>query len=191
MYNYIFRKINSLILFFFLRINKDTQALSISESALHELTLTPATFRNGSSSITVQGNNSTSSTMEEGGGAIFHEEKASPARRKRLKFKKKSYVSKNENRKTNVTLLHNILLQFRKSESNVTCCNSSPLARLTKSGSFSGCGNPGMNNDRHTSSDPSAIHFACYGNYETSTTSGADSDEDRMRRQVNSKEYCS
>lgn len=75
-------------------------------------------------------------------------------------------------------------MQFRKSESNVTCCNSSPLARLTKSGSFSGCGNPGMNNDRHTSSDPSAIHFACYGNYETSTTSGADSDEDRMRRQV-------
>lgn len=76
------------------------------------------------------------------------------------------------------------MLQFRKSESNVTCCNSSPLTRLTKSGSFSGCGNPGMNNDRHTSSDPSAIHFACYGNYETSTTSGADSDEDRMRRQV-------
>lgn len=31
--------------------------------------------------------------MEEGGGAIFHEEKASPARRKRLKFKKKTYVS--------------------------------------------------------------------------------------------------
>lgn len=61
-----------------------------------------------------------------------------------------------------------------------------PLARqigsLTKSGSFSGCGNPGVNNDRHTSSDPSAIHFAHYGNYETSTTSGADSDEDRMRR---------
>lgn len=76
------------------------------------------------------------------------------------------------------------MLQFRKSESNVTCCNNSPLTRLTKSGSFSGCGNPGMNNDRHTSSDPSAIHFACYGNYETSTTSGADSDEDRMRRQV-------
>lgn len=82
--------------FSFFRINKDSQTLSISESALHELTLTPTTFHNGSSSITVQGNNSTSSTMEEGGGAIFHEEKASPARRKRLKFKKKSYVSVNK-----------------------------------------------------------------------------------------------
>lgn len=66
--------------------------MSISESALHQLTLTPGGFHNGTSNITIQGNNSTSSTMEEGGGAIFHEEKASPARRKRLKFKKKSYV---------------------------------------------------------------------------------------------------
>lgn len=81
---------------FAFRINKATQILSISESALHELTLNPTTFHNGSGSITVQGNNSTSSTMEEGGGAIFHEEKASPARRKRLKFKKKSYVSMNK-----------------------------------------------------------------------------------------------
>lgn len=39
-----------------------------------------------------------------------------------------------------------------------------------------------MNNDRHTSSDPSAINFAHRGNCETSTTSGADSDEDRTRR---------
>lgn len=80
------------------------------------------------------------------------------------------------------------MLQFRKSESNVTCCNNSPLAKqvgnLIKSGSFSGCGNPGVNHDRHTSSDPSAIYFTHYGNCDTSTTSGADSDEERVRRQV-------
>lgn len=76
----------------FCSINKETQTLSISESAIHELTYVPNAFQNGGNNISVQCNNSTSSTMEES-GAVMPEEKSSPARRKRLKFKKKTYVS--------------------------------------------------------------------------------------------------
>lgn len=76
---------------------------------------------------------------------------------------------------------------MRKSEGNTSCCASSPInsrqmGTLMKSGSFSGCGNKAINVERHTSSDPSVLHFGQYGNYDTSTTSGADSDDEKNRR---------
>lgn len=94
-------------------------------------------------------------------GVVPMEEKTSPSRRKRLKMKKKAL--------------------FRKSESSC-CSHLRNNGNLIKSGSFSGCGNQITCNERHTSSDPSVLHIGHFANYETSTTSGADSEEERSRR---------
>lgn len=80
----------TLILFYF-SINKEEANLSISESALNNLAFSSDVLCNGGSNVGVYGN-STSSTMEES-GAVHLEDKASPARRKRLKCKKKAAVS--------------------------------------------------------------------------------------------------
>jgi hypothetical protein len=67
---------------------------SISESALHQLSLSPKyskTLTTSANSIGLYGNNSTSSTVEEGAAVV--EEKSSVVRRRRLKLKRKASVS--------------------------------------------------------------------------------------------------
>lgn len=69
-----------------------TPTLSISESALHKLSLVPKnlekTFNESVNSIGATCNNSTSSTVEES-ATVIQEEKTSPVRRKRYKLKKR------------------------------------------------------------------------------------------------------
>ncbi|KAJ3639633.1 hypothetical protein Zmor_002979 [Zophobas morio] len=147
-------------------IENDITNFSISESALHKLALTSKNLERlnalSTNSIGVNGNNSTSSTVEE--SAVL-QEKTSPNRRRRLKLKKKSLCGK---------------LDVHAPYSPIAC----PKTRnfLIKSGSFSGCSTKINYNERHTSSDPPAVDSYHKGKYETSTTSGADSEEDHSKR---------
>lgn len=65
---------------------------------------------------------------------------------------------------------------------NFNACNHKNRNLLIKSGSFSGCSTKQNYNERHTSSDPSTIECCNQGKYETSTTSGAESEEDLSKR---------
>lgn len=127
---------------------------SISESALNRITLSTA---NLDYAVGVNGNNSTSSTVEEISPVLT--EKTSPVRKKKMKLRKKSLFGKCD--------------QIHHSQKHRNL--------LIKSGSFSGYSAKLANNERNISSDPSAGYLYAHG-CETSTTSGADSDEDACRR---------
>ncbi|XP_064215458.1 klarsicht protein [Tribolium castaneum] len=143
-------------------IQNDITNFSISESALHKLAFTSKNLERAdavsANSIGVNGNNSTSSTVEE---TCNLQEKTSPNRRRRLKFKKK--CGKID--------LHTPYSPIGPKNRNL----------LIKSGSFSGSSNKFNFTERHTSSDPPAVDLY-QGKYETSTTSGADSEEDLSKR---------
>ncbi|XP_017768117.1 PREDICTED: uncharacterized protein LOC108556493 [Nicrophorus vespilloides] len=141
------------------RIEQDAPTYSISESALHTMPLTGSLSNN-------QGN-STSSTVEDS-CAILNEENSSPIRRKRFKLKKKA----------------SCVLRKMDSASPYNGAASRELrsGTLVKSGSFSGCGCKSSNCDRQTVSDPSATPVG--QNFETSATSGADTDEDKRARRM-------
>ncbi|KAJ8986242.1 hypothetical protein NQ317_009948 [Molorchus minor] len=145
-------------------------SFSISESALHKMNLTPKIldrFTTVSSNV-VNSNHSTSSTVEEISPLLT--EKTSPIRRKKSKLKKKTL--------------------FGKSDTHLLYSPVTPRNRnlLIKSGSFSGYSSRFPNNDRYSSSDPPTGQICVHGIFcETSTTSGADSDEDFNRRIPNFK----
>ncbi|CAH1969126.1 unnamed protein product [Acanthoscelides obtectus] len=144
---------------------------SISESALHKMNLTPKImdrFSASANNFNLTSNNSTSSTVEEISPLVT--EKTSPARRKKSKLKKKTL--------------------FGKSDTHLSCGSVSQKHRnlLIKSGSFSGYSTSRyLNNDRHSISDPPTSQTCTRGPCETSTTSGADSDEEFSRRVPNFK----
>lgn len=145
---------------------------SISESALHKMNLTPKVLDRfttvSSNSFTVNSNNSTSSTVEEISPLLT--EKMSPIRRKKSKLKKKTLFGKSDTH-----LLYSPAAQKNRN-------------LLIKSGSFSGYSSQFTNNDRNISSDPPTDPVCVYGIFcETSTTSGADSDEDITKRIPNFK----
>ncbi|KAJ8923715.1 hypothetical protein NQ315_010296, partial [Exocentrus adspersus] len=147
-------------------------SFSISESALHKMNLTPKCLDRfttvSSNNFNVNSNNSTSSTVEEISPLIT--EKTSPIRRKKSKLKKKTLFGKSDTH-----LLYSPAAQKNRN-------------LLIKSGSFSGYSSRFTNNDRHTSSDPPTGPVCVHGIFcETSTTSGADSDEDFNRRVPNFK----
>jgi hypothetical protein len=148
----------------------DMTNFSISESALHKLALTSKNVErfNAVTAISIgvngNGNNSTSSTVEESYPIL--QEKTSPNRRRRLKLKKKALCGKIE--------LH--------APYSPSVGNQKNRKLLIKSGSFSGCSTKLNYNERHTSSDPPAVDLYHHGKYETSTTSGADSEEDLSKR---------
>ncbi|KAJ8950265.1 hypothetical protein NQ318_021119 [Aromia moschata] len=132
---------------------------SISESALHKMNLTPKVLDRFTtvSSNNVVNSNNSTSSTVEEISPLLTE-KTSPTRRKKSKLKKKNTVTqKNRN-------------------------------LLIKSGSFSGYSTRFTNNDRYISSDPPTNQICVHGIFcETSTTSGADSDEDFSRRLPNFK----
>ncbi|XP_066158030.1 klarsicht protein isoform X1 [Euwallacea fornicatus] len=141
--------------------------LSISESALHRMNLSPKGLDRfttvSANCFNLNGNNSTSSTVEEISPLVM--EKISPVRRKKSKLKKKAL--------------------FGKSDSHL---QSSPVARshrnlLIKSGSFSGYSLQKTAHEKHFSSDPSAVNYCAHAWCEVSTTSGAESDDD-LRKKV-------
>ncbi|CAH2015158.1 unnamed protein product [Acanthoscelides obtectus] len=79
---------------------------------------------------------------------------------------------------------------FGKSDTHLSCGSVSQKHRnlLIKSGSFSGYSTSRyLNNDRHSISDPPTSQTCTRGPCETSTTSGADSDEEFSRRVPNFK----
>ncbi|KAK5639335.1 hypothetical protein RI129_011827 [Pyrocoelia pectoralis] len=153
------------------RGNKCTSNFSISESALHQLSLSPKYSKSltaSANSISLYQNNSTSSTMEEG-GTILVEHNSTPARRRRLKLRKKS--------------------SSRRKGLNEPCApienTRERVGRLIKSGSFSGSSYKISSNERHTSSDPSTIHYGHQGLYTLSNyTSDAETDEDRHNKGI-------
>ncbi|XP_030748670.1 uncharacterized protein LOC115876834 [Sitophilus oryzae] len=145
---------------------------SISESALHKMHLSPKSLDRfttlSANGFNVNGNNSTSSTVEEISPLVT--EKTSPIRRKKSKLKKKALFGKSDPH-----LLY----------SPGTSRHHRNL--LIKSGSFSGYSLQKANHERHTSSDPSAVNYCQHVWGETSTTSGADSDEETRKRLPNFK----
>ncbi|XP_050314651.1 klarsicht protein [Anthonomus grandis grandis] len=144
--------------------------LSISESALHKMTLSPKTldrFCLSTNSFNINGNHSTSSTVEEISPLVT--EKTSPMRRKKSKSKKKALFGKSDPR-----LLY--------SPGTIKHRNM-----LIKSGSFSGYSLQRSEHERHSTSDPSAVHHCAHLWCEVSTTSGADSDDDSRKRMPNNK----
>ncbi|XP_031347043.1 uncharacterized protein LOC116173581 isoform X1 [Photinus pyralis] len=153
------------------RGNKCASNFSISESALNQLSLSPKYSKSltaSANSISVYQNNSTSSTMEEG-GTILVEHNSTPARRRRLKLRKKS--------------------SSRRKGLNEPCASientRERVGRLIKSGSFSGSSYKISSNERHTSSDPSTIHYGHQGLYTLSNyTSDAETDEDRHNKGI-------
>ncbi|KAK4871667.1 hypothetical protein RN001_015791 [Aquatica leii] len=153
------------------RGNKCNSNFSISESALHQLSLSPKCSKSltaSANSISLYQNNSTSSTMEEGGTTLV-EHNNTPARRRRLKLRKKS--------------------SSRRKGLNEPCAANENtrerIGRLIKSGSFSGSSLKIANSERHTSSDPSTIHHGHQGLYALSNyTSDAETDEDRNNKGI-------
>ncbi|XP_076260904.1 klarsicht [Rhynchophorus ferrugineus] len=145
---------------------------SISESALHKMNLTPKSLDRyaalSTNSFNVNGNNSTSSTVEEISPLVT--EKCSPMRRKKSKLKKKALFGKSDPH-----LLYS------------PGTNRHPRHVLIKSGSFSGYSLERANQERHSTSDPSAVNYCPQAWAETSTTSGAESDEDLRKRMPNFK----
>lgn len=112
------------------------------------------------------GGNHSSSTVDDS-SAMINDETNSPMRRKRFKSKKKNNIRKFE----------------MSTPYNGSFCRER-TGTLVKSGSFSGrlaCKQ--TTSDRHTASDPSS-HPIGHGGFETSTTSGADSDDDKRIRRV-------
>lgn len=148
------------------RINCNGPSFSISESALHKLPLAPKslekTFNDSSNSM--NGHNSTS-TVDENTPAL-HEEKLSPIKRRKMKLKKKCRKESNSN------------LYLSLDNSKVR------MGTLVKSGSFSGRSCITLNNDRHTVSDPSNVGLGRYDVLDTTTTSGADSDDEKRCRRI-------
>ncbi|KAF5287452.1 hypothetical protein FQA39_LY15908 [Lamprigera yunnana] len=153
------------------RSNKCSSNFSISESALHQLSLTPKYSKSltaSANSISLYQNNSTSSTMEEG-GTVLVEHNSTPVRRRRLKLRKKS--------------------SSRRKGSNEPCAPSENtrerIGRLIKSGSFSGSSLKTANSERHTSSDPSSIHHGHQSLHTLSSyTSDAETDEDKINKGI-------
>lgn len=80
-----------------------------------------------------------------------------------------------------------LLFQHRKTETSTSflsnIASKSQNGTLVKSGSFSGRSCIQLGNERHTVSDPSNMPFGVYG-VDTSTTSGADSDDDRRNKRL-------
>ncbi|XP_060537319.1 uncharacterized protein LOC132708773 isoform X2 [Cylas formicarius] len=144
---------------------------SISESALHEMNLSPKLFdrfatTSCANGFGVNGNNSTSSTVEEIPTMVL--DKTSPMRRKKSRAKKRP--------------------SFGKSDSYLAASSGVIRGPLIKSGSFSGYSLKAVAaHERHSTSDPSAVHHCPHIWCETSTTSGAESDEDARKRVSNSK----
>ncbi|CAG9759324.1 unnamed protein product [Ceutorhynchus assimilis] len=145
--------------------------LSISESALHRMNLSPKALdrctAHSTNSFNINGTNSNSSTVEE--LSPFVSEKTSTIRRKKSKLKKKAL--------------------FGKSDPYLLCSPGSHRQHrnlLIKSGSFSGYSQPNSVHERHSSSDPSAMN-QCAHAYDVSTTSGADSEDDSRQRMPNFK----
>ncbi|KAJ8926944.1 hypothetical protein NQ314_020796, partial [Rhamnusium bicolor] len=152
--------------------NPGINNFSISETALNKMSLTPKILDRfttvSSNNFNVNSNNSTSSTVEEISPLLT--EKTSPIRRKKSKLKKKSLFGKSDTH-----LLYSPVAQKNRN-------------LLIKSGSFSGYSTRFTNNDRHTSSDPPTGQICVHGIFcETSTTSGADSDEEFGKRIPNFK----
>ncbi|XP_025835588.1 uncharacterized protein LOC108733798 isoform X2 [Agrilus planipennis] len=149
----------------------DSVHLSISESALNRISLSPKYCKSLTTSATSIGmhGNSTSSTMEECGAAVL-EERTSPNRRKRLKLKRKSSSK-------------------RRSEVNDQyCLNTASLIHIVKSDSFSGCGCKVAKLERHAVSDPCDLVLGYStrrgGRCDTSNTSGAESEDDRQSKRT-------
>ncbi|CAG9816482.1 unnamed protein product [Phaedon cochleariae] len=149
---------------------------SISESALHQMSLSPKgsdRFSNyfptaSSNNVNVNSNNSTSSTVEEVSPLIT--EKSSPIRKKKSRLKKKTAFGKSDTH-----LLYNPAAETIRTH-------------LIKSGSFPGYSSHLTNNDRTADNDLVTGHISIQGVYcDTSTTSGADSEEDNNTSTVNFK----
>lgn len=151
--------------------NSGISSFSISESALHKMNLSPKILDRytalSTNSFTVNGNNSTSSTVEEISPLVT--EKASPMRRKKSKLKKKALFGKSDP--------HLLFSPGTSRHRNL----------LIKSGSFSGYSLQKASHERHTSSDPSAVNYFPNVWCETSTTSGAESDDELRKRMPNFK----
>lgn len=156
---------------------------SISESALNQLEIpSPTTdkirpFAASANSIGVQGNNSTSSTVEESGVLFLNEgTKCISVRKKKMRFRRKYIGKKNESGSES---------QSYKSPGQTNLVSpSKQLCTLVKSGSFSGSGFKMVAHERSTASDPSTNHNRSKGLCDTSTTSGADSDDDKKLQRL-------
>ncbi|KAH1023012.1 hypothetical protein HUJ04_012302 [Dendroctonus ponderosae] len=146
--------------------------LSISESALHKISLTPKTLNRftalSANSFNVNGNNSTSSTVEEISPLVT--EKSSPMRRKKTKLKKKALFGKSD---THLLYSPGTSRQHRHF--------------LIKSESFSGYSLQKSSHEQHSTSDPSTVNHSYYTGCEASTTSGAESEDDSRKRVPNFK----
>lgn len=147
-------------------------SFSISESALHQMILSPkglpTSFSTVSSNnINANSNNSTSSTVEEVLPLIA--EKISPVRKKKSKLKKRALVGKSDTH-----LLYNSGYKNR--------------SHLIKSGSFPGYSTQNTNNDTNIKHEALSEQIYYPGYSEASTTSGGDSEEEIQRnRPVNFK----
>lgn len=150
-------------------------SFSISESALHQMILSqkalPTSYTTVSTNnVNVNSNNSTSSTVEEVLPLIA--EKTSPIRKKKSKLKRRTLFVKSDTH-----LLFNSCQKIK--------------SHLIKSGSFPGYSTMSMMTSSNESSPKHETFteqaFAPPETSETSTTSGADSEEDNNRRPLNFK----